>query len=198
MTSRHCGQSLYNKAQRSRSQAPIRGLPGCWRRSTASYCRRANTSSSRFATGTVDLNRVVLQSSILDYSQTGNAVGLLPTLAADAWFHKKVTVSPSPSDLHEFMKVVERFARGPYAAALAAFPKVDAAVLDRLSEFIGIPPVVVKYWRLDLSTGMAPCSSRACFRTMVSPSAPMMAVSPQRTRGSQARSIRRPAATTRR
>jgi carboxypeptidase C (cathepsin A) len=101
----------------------------------------------------VDLNGVVLQSSILDYSQTRNAIGLLPTLAADAWFHKKVTVSPPPSGLPAFMKAVEAFARGPYATALAAFPKVDAGVLDRLSEFIGIPPVVVKYWRLDVSTG---------------------------------------------
>ena len=37
----------------------------------------------------VDLNGIVLQSSILDYSQVGNTIGLLPTLAADAWFHRK-------------------------------------------------------------------------------------------------------------
>jgi carboxypeptidase C (cathepsin A) len=101
----------------------------------------------------VDLNGVVLQSSILDYSQTRNAIGLLPTLAADAWFHKKVTVSPRPADLPSFMSSVETFARGPYAAALAAFPKVDAGTLESLSQFIGIPPVVLKYWRLDVSTG---------------------------------------------
>jgi carboxypeptidase C (cathepsin A) len=101
----------------------------------------------------VDLNGVVLQSSILDYSQTRNAVGLLPTLAADAWFHKKVTVSPPPSGLPRFMSAVETFARGPYADALAGFPKIDAGTLDRLSQFIGIPPVVLKYWRLDVSTG---------------------------------------------
>ena len=47
----------------------------------------------------VDLNGIVLQSSILDYSQVSNTIGLLPTLAADAWFHKKVTVSPPPADL---------------------------------------------------------------------------------------------------
>src|SRR5215471_1585152 len=61
----------------------------------------------------IDLNGVVLQSSILDYSQTSNAIGLLPTYAADAWFHKKVTVTPTPSDLPAFMKDVEAFARGP-------------------------------------------------------------------------------------
>jgi carboxypeptidase C (cathepsin A) len=101
----------------------------------------------------VDLNGVVLQSSILDYSQTSNAVGLLPTLAADAWFHKKATVSPAPRDLPALMKAVEVFARGPYASALAAFPKVDASVLESLSQFVGIPAIVLKYWKLDVTTG---------------------------------------------
>jgi carboxypeptidase C (cathepsin A) len=101
----------------------------------------------------VDLNGVVLQSSILDYSQAGNPVGLLPTFAADAWFHKKVTLSPPPSDLPAFMKRVEAFAKGPYASALAAFPKANEGVIQTLSEFVGIPPVVLKYWRLDVSTG---------------------------------------------
>jgi carboxypeptidase C (cathepsin A) len=101
----------------------------------------------------VDLNGVVLQSSILDYSQTSNAAGLLPTLAADAWFHHKVTVSPAPSDLSSFMKSVETFARGPYASALAEFPNVDDNVLRTLSELVGIPPIVLKYWNLDLTTG---------------------------------------------
>jgi carboxypeptidase C (cathepsin A) len=97
----------------------------------------------------VDLNGVVLQSSILDYSQTSNSVGMLPTLAADAWFHKKVTVSPAPPDLPTFMKYVEDFARGPYGAAKTAFPKVDPTILQALSDMLGIPPVVLKYWKLD-------------------------------------------------
>jgi carboxypeptidase C (cathepsin A) len=101
----------------------------------------------------VDLNGIILQSSVLDYSQTSNSVGLLPTLAADAWFHKRVTISPVPSDLPTFMKDVEQFARGPYASALAAFPKVDSKVLQPLSAMLGIPPVVLQYWQLDLSTG---------------------------------------------
>jgi carboxypeptidase C (cathepsin A) len=100
----------------------------------------------------VDLNGVILQSSILDYSQTSNSVGLLPTLSADALFHKKVTVTPTPSDLPSFMKDVETFARGPYASAKKAFPNPDPAVLQTLSEMVGIPPIVLKYWKLDLGT----------------------------------------------
>ena len=64
----------------------------------------------------VDLNGIILQSSILDYSQPNNSVGILPTFAADALFHNKVTVSPPPTDLASFMKQVEEFARGQFAA----------------------------------------------------------------------------------
>lgn len=99
----------------------------------------------------IDLNGVILQSSILDYSQTGNSVGLLPTLAADAFFHGRVSISPVPPDLPGFLRDVERFARGPFASAKAAFPNPDPSVLQSLSDFIGIPPLVLKYWKLDLA-----------------------------------------------
>jgi carboxypeptidase C (cathepsin A) len=101
----------------------------------------------------VDLNGVVLQSSILDYSKASNPVGLLPTLAADAWFHKKVTLSPFPSDLPTFMDQVEKFARDEYSTALEKLLEVDDTVLHFLSDILGIPTVVLKYWKLDVSIG---------------------------------------------
>ena len=104
----------------------------------------------------VDLNGVVLQSSILDYSQAGNPVGLLPTLAADAWYHKKVTLSPYPSDLPIFMDSVIKFDREKYAAARAAFALgsgVDPDVLQHLSDILGIPVDVLESWKLDPSIG---------------------------------------------
>ena len=97
----------------------------------------------------VDLNGVVLQSSILDFSQENNAVGILPTFAADALEHKKVTMSPPPNDLASFMKQVEEFARGPYAKAKKAYPKVDQDTVQFLSQILGIPPEVLVYWKLD-------------------------------------------------
>ena len=103
----------------------------------------------------VDLNGIVLQSSILDYSQTGNAVGLLPTLAADAWFHKKTGVTPHPPDLPAFMDKVIAFARGPYGPAVAAFPKIDDAVLRTLGGYLGISPTVLIYWGLDVAASNA-------------------------------------------
>src|SRR5690242_14939110 len=104
----------------------------------------------------VDLNGVVLQSSILDYSQADNAVGLLPTLAADAWYQKKVTLSPYPSDLPAFTDAVIEFDKEKYAAAKAAFAlgtPVDPAVLQHLSDILGIPADVLKSWNLDPSIG---------------------------------------------
>jgi len=101
----------------------------------------------------VDLNGIVLQSSILDYAQTSNAIGLLPTLAADAWIHDKVKISPAPRDLPAFMKDVQAFAGGAYKSALDAFPNVEPGVLETLSQYTGIPPVVLKYWKLDVTTG---------------------------------------------
>lgn len=99
----------------------------------------------------VDLNGATLLSSILDYSQAGNPVGLLPTLAADAWYHKKINVTPAPVDLPAFMDMAVPFAQKDYAASLAAFPKPDPATVQRLSDFTGISPVVLTSWSLDVA-----------------------------------------------
>jgi hypothetical protein len=80
--------------------------------------------------------------AILD-SRLFATIGLLPTLAANAWFHKKVTVSPPPTDLPSFMTTVENFALGPYAQAKAAYPEIDREILKTLSEIVGIPPEVL-------------------------------------------------------
>ena len=107
----------------------------------------------------MDLNGIVLQSSILDYGASGNPVGLLPTFAADALFHGKVGVSPPPSSLPDFMKEVEAFARNEYPVALAAFPRVDQKVVKKLSDFLGIPTNVLESWQLN------PASNNSIFLT---------------------------------
>jgi carboxypeptidase C (cathepsin A) len=112
----------------------------------------------------VDLNGIVLQSSILDYSGLTDAVGVLPTLAADAWYFadacdgkRKRRPTHLPTSL---MNEVEEFACGPYAKAKESFPNVDPAVLRKLSDFLGgIPSDVLMSWRLD------PGPSGQLFRT---------------------------------
>lgn len=99
----------------------------------------------------VELNGVVLQSSILDYTKAGNPTGLMPTWAADAWYHTRTAVQPRPADLPAFMQVVVPFADGPYRAALAAFPHADPATVKTLAEDIGIEAATLRAWHLDVA-----------------------------------------------
>src|SRR5262249_10557688 len=85
-------------------------------------------------------------SSILDYSQAGNPIGLLPTLSADAWYHKKTSVNPRPTDVPSFMSVVVPFAQHDYLAALESFPNSKPATVQTLSEYTGIAPIVLTSW----------------------------------------------------
>jgi carboxypeptidase C (cathepsin A) len=106
----------------------------------------------------IDLNGVTLLSSILDYSQAGTPVGLLPTLCADAWYHKKIRVTPPPHDLPSFMTAVVPFAQNDYTEALKAFPQnqdpraltplpdVDAVTVETLSNYTGIPRDLLISW----------------------------------------------------
>ena len=99
----------------------------------------------------VDLNGVTLQSSILDYAQAGNPVGALPTAAADAWYHKKLGLSPTPTDLDAFVEEVAQFARTDYLAALRKFPQTDDATVEKLAEYTGIDKTTLLAWSLDIA-----------------------------------------------
>jgi carboxypeptidase C (cathepsin A) len=100
----------------------------------------------------VDLNGVMLQSSILDFSQNSNSVGLLPTLAADALFYQKVSLTPPPADLPGFLKDVEKFARNDYSSVIRGLMPATPEFLNILSALLGIRPELLLFWRLDLAT----------------------------------------------
>ena len=76
---------------------------------------------------------------------------LLPTSAADAWYHEKVTLQPAPPDLPTFAAQVTQFAATDYAAALKAFPHADPATVSRLGAEIGIDPTTLTSWTLDVA-----------------------------------------------
>ena len=99
----------------------------------------------------IDLNGITLQSSILDYTQAGNPVGALPTAAADAWYHKRLGVAPTPADLGSFVEEVAQFARTDYLAALRKFPQTDDAVVEKLSQYTGIDKTTLLAWSLDIA-----------------------------------------------
>jgi len=99
----------------------------------------------------LDLNGVTLQSSVLDYpANFSNAAGLMPTFAADAWYHKKTGIEPPPADLPSFMDEVTEFAQGPYTRALKAFPKAKSSTVKTLSRYLGLPASMLEAWRLNV------------------------------------------------
>ncbi|WP_082751449.1 hypothetical protein [Burkholderia sp. MSMB1459WGS] len=82
----------------------------------------------------VDLNGIVLQSSILDFRHGDDPVGLLPTYVADAWYHKKFTAPTQATTLAGVMSEAAQFASGDFATlakdAIAANAAVTATRYD--------------------------------------------------------------------
>lgn len=99
----------------------------------------------------VELNGLTLVSSILDYSQAGNPIGLLPTYAADAWYHHRTGVNPPPPSLAPYVAQAVTFADGPYLQALEKFPKADPATVAELGSLIGIDTTVLTSWSLNVA-----------------------------------------------
>ncbi|MBL8630822.1 MAG: peptidase S10, partial [Rhodospirillaceae bacterium] len=95
----------------------------------------------------ITVNGVILISSILDFHTAdfnrGNDlpyVGYLPTYAATAWFHDKVT--PKPESLETFVQQARDFAVNEYSVALLKGTKLKPderkAIITKLAYFTGL------------------------------------------------------------
>jgi carboxypeptidase C (cathepsin A) len=104
----------------------------------------------------IDLNGVMLLGEIFNFPMASGVGGgrpgmdlpfelALPTYAATAWYHKKL--SPQPPDLAPFLKQVEDFALGDYMHALAQGTKLSAAekqsVAEKIHDYTGLPVAYV-------------------------------------------------------
>jgi len=98
----------------------------------------------------IDLNGVMLLGQIFDFPiatgppRPGMDLSYelaLPTYAATAWYHKKL--SPEPAALDPFLKEVEDFATGEYMHALAQGNALSDAekqqVAEKLHQYTGLP-----------------------------------------------------------
>ncbi|WDD96520.1 peptidase S1 [Burkholderia sp. FERM BP-3421] len=100
----------------------------------------------------IELNGITLQSSILDYANALSAVGTFPTLAADAFYWKKTTLSPTPTDLDAYMAQARQYA-DTVLAPLAQAPNpqdggfvnvrlnLNLAAAQQMGAYIGTDPV---------------------------------------------------------
>ena len=106
------------------------------------------------------LNGVVLLSSIMNYGrrQPGldrDYINYLPSYAATAWYHHKMTNPPSTVD--QAAAEARAFAQGPYAAALEKGQTISAserdAVARQMSALTGLSPDFIERanLRVDLS-----------------------------------------------
>lgn len=114
----------------------------------------------------IDLNGVMVLGEILDFP-AGVGVGgggagndlpyelALPTYAATAWFHKKL--SPQPPALDPFLKEVEDFATGEYMHALAQGTTLSDAerqsVAEKIHDYTGLPVAYVLKANLRVNGG---------------------------------------------
>jgi len=114
----------------------------------------------------VDLNGVILLGQIFNFPM-GIGVGgarpgmdlpyelALPTFAATAWYHKKL--SPQPAALEPFLSEVEDFALGDYMRALAKgtalSPTEKQAVAEKIHQYTGLPVAYVLKADLRINGG---------------------------------------------
>ena len=104
------------------------------------------------ADSNVDLNGVVFLSQILSFSNSADSADgnpgvengyflALPSFAATAWYHHRVP--NAPAQLEPFLREVEQYSLGEYAAALMQGADLDAtrkaAVAAKLESYTGIP-----------------------------------------------------------
>jgi carboxypeptidase C (cathepsin A) len=114
----------------------------------------------------IDINGVILLSQIFNFTTdidmpTANpGVDLpyelaMPTYAATALYHKKVT--PPPAALEPFLKEVEDFAMGPYAHALAQGTDLQddekRSVAEKMHGYIGLPVAYLMKANLRVNGG---------------------------------------------
>jgi len=108
----------------------------------------------------MQFNGVTLLSSILNYGILNDGfdrrfVSFLPTYAAAAWYHGKI--SPKPADLEAFLREVRAYAAGPYLLALDRGQDLPAdeeeAVAKRLSAYTGLSVAFLKENHLRVPLG---------------------------------------------
>lgn len=105
----------------------------------------------------IDFNGVVLLSQILNFDLSADTPALnpgsdeayvttLPTYAATAWYHNRLT-GERPADLGAFLKEVEQFANTDYVQALQSGSEIDPArkqqVAEKLAQYTGLPAAYI-------------------------------------------------------
>ena len=129
--------------------------------------RSAVLANELASTASIDLNGVILLSTILNFDLSVDSpsfnpgvdtayVTALPTMAATAWYHNRLP-GTRPADLEPFLREVEKFAVTDYAAALYQGGRLDTAsrqkIAERLAGYLGVPADYLVKSNLRISGG---------------------------------------------
>jgi carboxypeptidase C (cathepsin A) len=129
--------------------------------------RSAVLANELASSASIDLNGVILLSTILNFDLSVDSPGFnpgvdnayvtaLPTMAATAWYHNRLP-GTRPAQLEPFLREVEKFALTEYAAALQQGGRLDAAgrqkIAEKLAGYLGLPVDYVLKSDLRVSGG---------------------------------------------
>ena len=104
----------------------------------------------------IDLNGITLQSSRARLpANFGNPPGLLPTFAADAWYHDKTAITPTPGRPAGFMETVTPSRRGPTPARCGVPAMSIRPPSPHSAQISGIPAGVLTAWGLNVEAADA-------------------------------------------
>lgn len=102
----------------------------------------------------IELNGITLLSSILDYSNAASAIGLFPTLAADAYYHGKSTITPPPASLDALVQQAVSFTQNTLKPLVQPPNPADGGfvntrlnmtmpVAQQMQQYLGIDPITL-------------------------------------------------------
>jgi len=115
--------------------------------------RSAVLANELASAASIDLNGVILLSTIMNFDLSPDSPGYnpgvdtayltaLPTYAATAWYHNRLP-GTRPAALEPFLREVEHFALTDYAAALQQGGRLDPAerqrIAEKLASYTGLP-----------------------------------------------------------
>jgi carboxypeptidase C (cathepsin A) len=112
----------------------------------------------------IELNGIVLVSSVIDFSTLSEAPGnelnyasFLPTYTADAWYHKRLGPELQGQDLKKVLDESRRFVWGEYMTALVKGSRLSATerkdMAAKVAKFTGLSATFVEEANLRVSPG---------------------------------------------
>ncbi len=126
--------------------------------------RSAGVGADLQARHGIELNGIVLISSVIDFSTLSEAPGnevnyasFLPTYTADAWYHKRLGADLQGQELRKVLEESRRFVWGDYMTALIKGSRLTPAerkdMAARVAKFTGLSPEFVEEANLRVSPG---------------------------------------------